>query len=79
MRATPDAAAQLVELRQAELVRLVDDDRVDVRDVEAGLDDRRADEDVGSPSTNSTHRPLQLVLVHLAVPDADARLRARAR
>ena len=39
-------AAELVELRQAQRVGSVDDDRVGVRDVEPGLDDRGADQDV---------------------------------
>ena len=37
----PDASAQLIELREAELVGVVDDDRVDVGDVDPVLDDRR--------------------------------------
>ena len=43
---TPDAAAQLVELRQAELVGVVDDHRIDVGNVDSVLDDRRGDENV---------------------------------
>lgn len=42
----PDAAAQLVQLRQAEVVGVVHDDRAGRGDVEAGLDDRRRDEHV---------------------------------
>ena len=41
-----DAATDLVQLREAEAVGVLDDQRVDVRDVDARLDDRRADEDV---------------------------------
>ena len=41
-----DAAAQLIELRQAVAIGAVDDDRVGVRDVEAVLDDRRRQQDV---------------------------------
>ena len=52
--AAADAAAQLVELRQAEPVGVVDDDRVRVRDVEPRFDDRRADEDVGLAGVKST-------------------------
>jgi len=40
--AAADAAAQLVQLREAELVGAVDDDGVGVRVVDAGLDDGRA-------------------------------------
>ena len=44
----PDAAAKLVQLGQAEAVGVVDEDRVGVGDVQARLDDRRADQHVGS-------------------------------
>ena len=70
----PDAAAQLVELRQAEAVGAVDDDRVGVRDVEAVLDDRRREQDVVLVRDEVDHHPLELVLVHLPVADGDARL-----
>ena len=70
MRAAADAAAELVELAEAELVGLVDDDGVHVRDVEAGLDDRGADEDVRPAVREVVHDVGQLVLVHLAVADA---------
>src|SRR5690606_33426826 len=43
------AAAELMELREPEPVRAVDDDRVRRRDVDAALDDRRADEHVEAP------------------------------
>ena len=41
-----DAAAQLIELRQAVPIGAVDDDRVGVRDVEAVFDDRRRQQHV---------------------------------
>ena len=44
--AAADAAADLVELGQPELVGALDDQRVRLRDVEARLDDRRRDEHV---------------------------------
>ena len=53
-----DAAAQLVELRQAEVVGAVDDDGVGARDVEPGLDDRRADQHVRPRACmKCEHRP----------------------
>ena len=45
-RGAADSAADLVELREAEMVGVLDDERVDVRDVDAGFDDSGADEDV---------------------------------
>ena len=41
-----DPAAKLVQVGQAVLVGLVDEDRVDVGDVQARLDDRGGDQDV---------------------------------
>ena len=41
-----DAAAQLVQVRQAIVVRLVDEDGVGVGNVQAAFDDRRRDQDV---------------------------------
>ena len=71
----PDAAAQLVELREAELVGVVDDDRVDVGNVDPVLDDRRRDEHVDLAVDEARHDRLELVLAHLPVADRDARLR----
>ena len=73
--AAADAAAQLVELRETELTRAVDDDRVHVRDVEAGLDDRRADEHIVLGVGELDHDPLEPALVHLTVRDDEARVR----
>ena len=70
-----DAAAQLVELRQAVAIGAVDDDRVRVRDVEAVLDDRRRQQDVELVRDEVDHHLLELVLAHLPVADADPRLR----
>src|SRR5688572_31779794 len=41
-----DAAAELVQLREAVVVRAVDDDRVRTRNVDAVLDDGRGDENI---------------------------------
>ena len=68
--AAADAAAQLVELREAERVGAVDEDRVDARDVEAALDDRRAEQHVDVAAHERQHRSLELALRHLAVRHA---------
>ena len=70
-----DASAQLVELRETELVGVVDDHRVDVGDVDAVFDDRRRDEHVELALDERLHDRLELALAHLPVPDADARAR----
>ena len=46
MRARGRRGLELVELREAEELRRLHDDRVDVWDVDAILEDRRCDEDV---------------------------------
>ena len=46
VRAAADAAAQLVQLRQAEPLGVLDDHDRRVRHVDADLDDRRRHEDV---------------------------------
>ena len=69
-----DAAAQLVELREAEAVGALDDDRVRGGHVDAGLDDRRADEQVDALRVEVAHHVLELALGHLAVRDGDPRL-----
>ena len=70
-----DAAADLVELREAEHVGALDDQRVRLRDVDARLDDRRRDEHVGVAAQERVHLVLELLLRHLAVRDEHARRR----
>ena len=72
-----DAAAQLIEIGQAEPVRAVDDDGVRVRNIEAALDDRRADQHVDLAGNETRHDLFQFVRVHLAVAEFDARLRTK--
>ena len=56
LAAPADPAPQLVELAQPEQVGPLDDERVHRRHVDAGLDDRRADEDV-VVALPEVHRP----------------------
>ena len=72
--AAADAPAQLVQLRQAELVGAADDDGVGGGHVDAGLDDGRAQQQVVALRDEVAHHVLQLALGHLAVGDGDARL-----
>ena len=67
-----DTPADLVELGEPERVRPLDDERVRLRDVEAGLDDRRRDEHVGVAREERVHALLELALRHLAVRDEEA-------
>ena len=74
-----DAAPQLMQLREAELVRAVDDDRVRGGHVDAGLDDRRANEEVHALLVEVAHDLLELALRHLAVRHRDARFGKKLR
>jgi hypothetical protein len=68
-----------VELREAEAVGALDDDRVRGRHVDAGLDDRRAHEQVDALRVEVAHHVLEIALAHLAVRDGDARLGQQRR
>ena len=72
--ASSHAPAQLVELGQAEGIGAVHDERVGVGDVQAGFDDGRTDQDVELVVPEVLDDGLELVLVHLAVGGAHARL-----
>jgi hypothetical protein len=69
-----DAAAQLVQLGEAEAVGAVDDDGVGRRDVDAALDDGRAQQHVEPLRGEIAHHALEIALAHLAVRHGDARL-----
>ncbi len=68
-----DAAAQLVELGEPEVVGAVDEHRVGVRHVEPALHDQRRDEDVDLARDEAPHHLLEVLLAHLPVPHGDAR------
>ena len=74
MRAA-DPAAQLIELRQAELVGAVDDDRIGVGKVEARLDDRRANQHLRLVLEKIEHDFFQFFRPHLAVGHGHLRFR----
>ena len=63
----PDAAADLVELGQPELVGALDHEGVGPGDVEARLDDAGRDQHVGLAPHEGQHRLLELALGHLPV------------
>ncbi len=60
LRRPPHAAPDLVELREAENVGALDDQRVGLRDVDPGLDDRGADQHVCVAAQEREHPTLQL-------------------
>ncbi len=71
----PDAPAHLVELRQSEMIGIIDDDGVRISNVEAVLDDARREQDVVLALVEVHHDALERLLRHLAVGNADAGLR----
>ena len=72
--AAADSALELVELREAQALRVLDDERVGVRVVDAGLDDGGRDEHVVLVGGERLHDRFELALRHLAVRYADPRL-----
>src|SRR6266540_595683 len=70
-----DAPTDLVQLREAELIGALDDERVRLRDVETRLDDRRRDKHVRVSAQEGVHLLLELPLAHLAVCDEEAKVR----
>jgi hypothetical protein len=74
--APSDTAADLVELREPELVGALDDQGVRLGDVETRLDDRRRHEHVRIAGEELQHLVLELTLRHLTVADEEAEVRA---
>ncbi len=75
MMRAPDAAPQLVDLRQAESIRAIDDDGVRGGHVDAAFDDGRAHQHVEAPMVEVEHQLFQIAFAHLAVADGDGRFR----
>ena len=77
--ASADAPAQLIQLRQPELVRPVHDHRVRVGHVEPRLDDHRGYENVHLPPHEAPHHLVQLRFAQLPVRHRDAGAGRRQR
>ena len=60
-----------MQLRKAHAVGVLDDEGVDVRDVDAGFDDRGADENLRFALGDGAHDVGELLLVHLPVRHGD--------
>ena len=73
--AAPHAPADLIQLGEAEAVRVKDNQRVGLRHVQPAFHDRGAKQHVIRPGVEVQHHVLQRVFTHLPVRDADARLR----
>ena len=75
LASTTHASAQLVQLAQAVVLGVVHDERVRVRDVQAGLHDGRAHQHIEAALPEVHDNLLQARLAHAAVCGGDARLR----
>src|ERR1039457_3938919 len=65
-----DPAAKLIQLREAEMIRAIDDHRIRVRNVESGFDYGGAHQQVDAILDKIAHYIFQLMLIHLTVTDA---------
>ena len=70
----PDPSPQLVQVAEPKLVRLVDQNRVRVRDVDAAFDDGGRHQHVEGAVDEARHHVLEVFALHLAVADANARV-----
>ena len=76
-RTASDASAQLVELRDPETVRTIDNNGVRPCDVKPGFDDRRADKHIGKPLRKAAHLLGKNIRRHLSMGHIDLRPRAK--
>ena len=73
MMRTPDATAQLVQLRQTEVIRAFNNNGVGCRDVDPGFDNGCTNQHVETLMMEIIHHPFQFALAHLPVTDGDPR------
>ena len=66
-----DATSQLVQIRKAVSIRLIDENGIGIGDVETTFDDRGGDEDIRAPLHKSDHRRFHRIFVHLSMHDVD--------
>ena len=75
----PDAATELVQVTQTELMRVVYNHGIGIANVNARFNDGGGDEDVEGAVNEPRHNVFELFAVHLAVADSDARVRDQSR
>jgi hypothetical protein len=73
--AATDASAELVELGEAEALRIFDDHAAGVGDIDADFDDDGGDEDIVFARSEAVHGLIFFVGGELAVDEADAEVR----
>jgi hypothetical protein len=69
---SPHPSPELVKLGEAELVGVFDQDGVDAGNVQTGLDDGGADENIRLAAAEAEHGGFQFAFLHLPVGDHDA-------
>ena len=72
-----DPPAQLMQLGQAKLIGAIHDDGVSTGHVNSGFNNRGTQQHVKTLVVKVAHHMLQLTFAHLAMGDADARLRQK--
>ncbi len=72
--AASDPAAQLVQLRQAEAIGMLDDDHRGIGNVDADFDDRGGDKNSQLAVAKFTHYSVALLGLHPAVHQTDAEI-----
>ncbi|MNT64361.1 hypothetical protein D3C72_2022540 [compost metagenome] len=70
-----NAAADLIELRQPELVRAMHDQRIGVRNVEAGFNDGRRQQHVELVVVEGIHDVVEFARRHLAIGNHERHFR----
>ena len=73
MMRTSDSTAQLMQLRQTEVIRPLDDNGVGSRDIDPGFDNGGTNQHVETLMMEIIHHPFQFALAHLPVTDGDPR------
>jgi hypothetical protein len=73
--ATPNAPAQLVELRETHALRILNDHQAGVRYIDANLDDGGCDEQLNKAVFECLHTALFFGGAHAAVNETDAQIR----
>ena len=74
-RRASDTAAQLVQLRQAHMIGVLDNQRIGIRNVNTCLNNCRTHEHINVAVTHARHDARQLPLAHLSVRHRNFRIR----
>ena len=76
---TSDPPADLVKLGKSQTIRILNDHRVGIRNIQSCLDDRCRHENINIAVDEIQHDPLKLVLIHLTMCECHICLRNKRR